>query len=66
MNKKQVAVLVQAIGSVIALNPTLPANANAPATVALRQDARAIKSDFKKAMASSKLNSINDVRTKSY
>ncbi|AXD04681.1 hypothetical protein ACQYEX_003365 [Salmonella enterica] len=65
MKRKSVA-LLQAIGSVIALSPTIVSANGMPvnSTAALRQDALAVRGDFQKAMISVNVEKLNNVRTK--
>ncbi|EAQ9998768.1 hypothetical protein EAP59_23870 [Salmonella enterica] len=63
MKRKGVA-LLQAIGSVIALSPTIIPSANATTNPvsALRQDARAINGDFRKAMVACNVDGLSDAQ----
>ncbi|EDU0819081.1 cell wall metabolism sensor histidine kinase WalK [Salmonella enterica subsp. diarizonae serovar 61:l,[v],[z13]:1,5,[7]] len=63
MKRKSVA-LLQAIGSVIALSPTiiLSANATTNPVSALRQDAKAINGDFRKAMVACNVDGLSDAK----
>lgn len=63
MKRKGVA-LLQAIGSVIALSPAIipSASATTSPTSALRQDARAINGDFRKAMVACNVDGFSDAK----
>ncbi|EEU3974549.1 hypothetical protein FAV90_002313 [Escherichia coli] len=65
MKRKSVA-LLQAIGSVITLSPTVVSANGMPANPvsALRQDAAAIRGDFQKAMVSVNVEKLNNARSK--
>ncbi|HAG0017975.1 TPA: hypothetical protein G8O67_005395 [Salmonella enterica] len=63
MKRKSVA-LLQAIGSVIALSPAIipSASASTSPVSALRQDARAINGDFRKAMIACNVDGLSDAQ----
>lgn len=64
--KRKGAALLQAIGSVIALSPTISPAVGAPvnSVAALRQDAMAVRGDFQKAMVSTTVEKPNNSSAK--